>query len=387
MGQVGVAEVEGWAVELAAVHERIAPRFARSEPRQRALAYLQGLLAGVERKNGWQLAEHAGDVTPDGMQRLLSTARWDPDQLRDDLRAYVVERLGDPRAVLVVDETGIIKKGRTSAGVQRQYTGTSGKIDNCQIGVFLAYASPAGSALIDRELYLPKSWTADRQRCRAAKVPADVGFRTKPQLARAMLERALDRRVPAGWVTADEAYGDNPGLRGWLEQRAQPYVLAVGCARRFQPADQPADRPTRVAVRALAAGIPAGRWVRISAGEGAKGRRFYAWARVPLANLSRAGCRAGFGRWLLVRRSLDDGELAYYVCWGPADTALAGLVGVAGARWSIECDFQQAKGEVGLDQYEVRRWPGWYRHITLAMLAHAFLAVIRATTQPRGLSS
>jgi len=376
MGVVGVAEIQGWAAELAAVHERIAPRFARAEPRRRALAYLEGLLGGVERKNGWQLAEHAGERTPDGMQRLLSTARWDPDAVRDDLRGYVVERLGGPGGVLVVDDSGMIKKGMTSAGVQRQYTGTSGKVDNCQIGVFLAYASPLGSALVDRELYLPRCWTEDPERCQAAKVPAGVRFRTKPQLARAMLERALDAGVPAAWVTADEAYGDNPGLRGWLEQRGQPYVLAVGCARHFQPA----DRPGRVAVRTLAAEIPEQRWLRISAGEGAKGRRFYAWARVALATPG----RDGFGRWLLVRRSLDDGELAYYVCWGPAATSLAALVRVAGARWSIECDFQQAKGQVGLDQYEVRRWPGWYRYVTLAMLAHAFLAVTRARAHPGG---
>ena len=376
MGQVGVRELEGWASELEGLHARVAGRFVRSEPRERALAYVRGLLAGVERKNGWQLAEHAGEVTPDGMQRLLSTARWDPDELRDDLREYVIDRLGDHGAVLVVDETGFVKKGRTSAGVQRQYTGTSGKIDNCQIGVFVAYASPAGHALIDRALYLPKSWAGDPERCAAAKIPADVGFRTKPQLARLMLERALDAGVPCAWVTADEVYGDNPGLRGWLEERAQSYVLAVGCARRFAPAD---DRGP-VAVKSLAAEIPAHRWVRISAGQGAKGQRLYDWARVPLA----AAGRGGFDRWLLVRRSVDHSELAYYVCWGPAATALAGLVAVAGTRWSIESGFQQAKGEVGLDHYEVRRWPGWYRHITLAMLAHAFLAVARASATGHG---
>jgi SRSO17 transposase len=363
---------------LGALHERIAPRFVRSEPRERVAAYLRGLIAGVERKNGWQLAEHAGEQTPDGMQRLLSTARWDPDELRDDLRGYVIERLGDEHAVLVVDETGFVKKGRTSAGVQRQYTGTSGKIDNCQVGVFLAYAAPAGHALIDRELYLPKSWTTDPQRCAAAKIPNAVAFRTKPQLARVMLERALDAGVSAAWVAADEAYGDNPGLRGWLEEREQPYVLAVGCARRFASATG-----RRGEARTLAAEIDVDAWVRISAGQGAKGERFYDWARVDLASPT----QDGFGRWLLLRRSLDDGELAYYTCFGPPETALAGLARVAGTRWAIECGFQQAKGEVGLDHYEVRRWPGWYRHITLAMLAHALLAVLRATTGHGGPSS
>jgi SRSO17 transposase len=380
MGRVGVVELEGWAAELEALHGRIAGRFARSEPRQRAAAYLRGLLAGVERKNGWQLAEHAGEATPDGMQRLLSSARWDPDELRDDLREYVLERLGDPDAVLVVDETGFVKKGRTSAGVQRQYTGTSGKIDNCQIGVFLAYAGPAGHALIDRALYLPQSWTSDPQRCAAARIPVQVSFQTKPQLARVMLERALDAGVRCAWVTADEVYGDNPGLRGWLQERGQPYVLAVGCDRRFPPAD--ARGP--VQVKAMVEQLGADRWVRISAGKGAKGDRFYDWARVDLAGPGRDGSGDGFGRWLLVRRSLTDDELAYYVCWGPGGTALAALVAVAGMRWSIECGFQQAKGEVGLDHYEVRRWPGWYRHITLAMLAHAFLAVTRAGADGHG---
>ena len=380
VGVVGVVDLEGWAAELDALHGRIAGRFARAEPRERAAAYLRGLLAGVERKNGWQLAEHAGEATPDGMQRLLSSARWDPDELRDDLREYVVERLGAPDAVLVVDETGFIKKGRTSAGVQRQYTGTSGKIDNCQIGVFLAYASPAGQALIDRALYLPTSWTDDPARCAAARIPAEVSFQTKPQLARVLLARALDAGVRCAWVTADEVYGDNPGLRGWLEERGQPYVLAVGCDRRVPPADGRGPVQVKAQVKALAERIGADRWVRISAGTGVKGDRFYDWARVPLADPG----RDGFGRWLLVRRSLTDAELAFYLCWGPAGTALAGLVAVAGTRWSIECGFQQAKGEVGLDHYEVRRWPGWYRHITLAMLAHAFLAVVRATARGDG---
>src|SRR5215213_8824038 len=224
---VGLVQVQGWSVELEALWERIAPRFGRVEVRRRAGAFLRGLLAGVERKNGWQLAEHAGEHTPDGMQRLLNHARWDPDEVRDDLRAYVVEHLGDLQAVLVVDETGFLKKGSKSAGVQRQYSGTAGRIENCQVGVFLAYASPSGHALIDREPYLPEGWLSDRPRCRVAGIPEQVEFHTKPQLARVMLERALDAGVPCGWVTADEVYGGDGRLRRWLEDRDVPHVLAV----------------------------------------------------------------------------------------------------------------------------------------------------------------
>src|SRR5215213_6754512 len=243
--------VAGWATELETLHARIAPRFARPEPRRRALAYLRGLVSPVERKNGWQLAEQAGDATPDGMQRLLATAGWDADTVRDDLRAYVVEHLGDPGAVLVVDETGFLKKGTTSVGVQRQYSGTAGKVDNCQLGVFLAYASPRGRAFIDRELYLPRGWIQDPARCRAARVPEQVGFRTKPQLARVLLEHALDAGVPASWVTADEVYGGDPALRVWLEDRGVFYVLAVKGTEPLGTATQGSATAT-----GLAAGVP-----------------------------------------------------------------------------------------------------------------------------------
>jgi SRSO17 transposase len=367
----GIEEVRAWAAGLDALHARIAGRFARAEPRRRVLAYLRGLLGPVGRKNGWQLAEHAGERTPDGMQRLLATADWNPDLVRDDLRAYVVEHLGDPAAVLVVDETGFLKKGTTSVGVQRQYSGTAGKVDNCQLGVFLAYASSSGRAFIDRELYLPQSWVDDRARCRAARVPVEVGFQTKPQLARVMLERALDAGVPASWVTADEVYGGDPALRRWLEGRGVSYVLAVKCTEPLGTATQGSARATAVQ---LAAGVPVEQWVTCSAGHGAKGRRLYDWARVELTAPATAGCT----RWLLVRRSRRDGELAFQTCFGPAETSLLGLVRVAGTRWTVEEGFQQAKTEVGLDHYEVRRWPGWYRHITLALLVHAFLVVTRA---------
>jgi SRSO17 transposase len=367
-----IEEVQAWAGGLDALHARIAGRFVRAEPRRRVLAYLRGLLGNVTRKNGWQLAEHAGEHTPDGMQRLLATADWDPDLVRDDLRAYVVEHLADARAVLVVDETGFLKKGTTSVGVQRQYSGTAGKVDNCQLGVFLAYASGKGRAFIDRELYLPERWTDDPARCRAARVPEQVQFRTKPELAQLMLERALDAGVPAAWVTADEVYGGSPALREWLQERQVSYVLAVKCTERME-ADG-LKGLVRTHAEELAAAVPTEQWLACSAGQGAKGRRLYDWTRIQLA----APPTAGMARWLLVRRSRRDGELAFYACYGPAATPLVGLVRVAGARWAVEEGFEQAKGEVGLDHYQVRKWPGWYRHITLALLAHAFLAVTRA---------
>jgi SRSO17 transposase len=263
---------------------------------------------------------------------------------------------------------GSLRRGTTSVGVQRQYSGTAGKVDNCQLGVFLAYASSRGRAFIDRELYLPRSWTNDLARCRAARVPEQVGFRTKPQLARVLLERALDAGVSVSWVTADEVYGGDPALRRWLEDRGVAYVLAVKSTEPLVTATQGSATASQ-----LAASLPAEQWVACSAGHGAKGRRLDDWARVELA----APAGSGTARWLLVRRSRRDGELAFYACSGPAETSLLGLVRVAGTRWAVEEGFQQAKGEVGLDHYEVRRWPGWYRHITLALLAHAFLVITR----------
>jgi len=365
-----LAAVQDGAAGLLALHERIADRFRRSEPRRRALAYLHGLLSPVERKNGWQLAEQAGEATPDGMQHLLARADWDPDAVRDDLRAYVVEQLGDPQAVLVVDETGFLKKGPKSVGVQRQYSGTAGRIENCQIGVFLGYASPTGRTFLDRELYLPKEWAADAARRREAGVPETVAFHTKPQLARAMLERALDAALPARWVTADAVYGGDRRLRVWLEERQMPHVLAI---KRTEPLWSTATW-TEVPAATLAAEVPAAQWQPLSAGDGAKGPRVYDWTRVPIRPLR----EPGWEHWLLVRRSLSDPtDLAYYVCFCPMGTTLDELVRVAGTRWAIEESFESAKGQVGLDHYEVRRWPGWYRHITLALLAHAYLTVTR----------
>jgi len=312
-------------------------------------------------------------TTPDGLQHLLAGAVWDHDAVRDDIRDYLVEHLGDPGAVLVVDETGDLKKGSHTVGVQRQYTGTAGKVDNAQVAVYLAYAT--GPGVIDRELYLPQGWIDDPARLKAAGVPDQVGFATKPELARLMLGRALDAEVPAGWVTADEVYGGSPALCGWLEGRTMPYVLAVKSTEPLPPASGPSASAARLAAR-----VPPEGWLRISAGHGAKGRRWYGWSRLPL---TAAGAPNGWGRWLLLRRSLRTRELAYYLCAGPASTPLVALVRVAGTRWRVEEAFQAGKGLRGLDRYQVRRWRSWYRWTTLAMLAHAFLVVAAVTEHAR----
>jgi SRSO17 transposase len=352
------------------MHERIAGRFTRSEPRARVREYVSGLVAGLERKNGWTLAERAGEVSPDGMQRLLRRADWDVDGVRDDVRDYVVEHLGDPQGVLIGDETGFIKKGVRSAGVQRQYSGTAGRTENCQIGTFLAYASGHGHALIDRELYLPESWTRDRDRCRAADIPDEVQFATKPRQLIAMLGRAIEARVPFAWVTADEAYGQAHYLWDWLEQRDVSYVLAT---KRTDTVTT--EQGVLGQVDELIGQLPTRAWWRLSVGAGAHGPREYDWARVPI----REGWVPGRGHWVLARRSISDpSEIAYYVCYGPRRAGLVDLAWVAGSRWHVEECFQQAKNEAGLDHYQVRSWRAWYAHITLSMLALAWLAGVKA---------
>jgi SRSO17 transposase len=362
-----VDEAKGWARALDELMGRLGPRFGRVEPRRRALAYLRGLLAPLERKNGWQLAEAAGDRTPDGVQDFLGRMRWDADAVRDDLRTYVVEHLGDPEAVLVLDETGFVKNGTKSVGVRRQYSGTAGRVENCQIGVFPGYASRHGRALIDRALYLPEGWAGDPPRRAEAGVPGEVAFTTKPKLGAAMLERALDAGVPCAWVTGDSVYGADHALRRRIEARRRGYVLGVTSGQRLGGRR----------VDDWAAGVPPEGWHRLSAGEGAKGPRLYDWAYLPY----RGGAPAGWTKGLLIRRKLDEpDELAFYLTLAPPDADLATLVRVAGTRRTIESCFEAAKGEVGLDQYEVRSWTGWHRHVTLAMLAHAYLAVVRKAT-------
>ena len=373
--QQEIKRVTGWQEELAALHSRIAPRFTRPEVRERAGRFLRGLLEPVERRNGWQLAEAIGERTPDGVQRLLNGSRWDAGEVRDDLRSYVVEYLGDPEAVLVIDETGFLKKGEKSVGVARQYSGTAGKVENCQVGVFLAYAPPRGRAFIDRALYLPQEeWATDEQRREAARVPAEIGFATKGELARRMLSHAFEAGVPAKWITADEVYGNDGKLRRWLEARNKPYVLAV--AR---------SHPLMVAFRCkraeeVVAEAPPEAWARVEVGAGSKGSRVYDWAKARLPYES----TEGWAQWLVVRRSVSQPEkLAYYRAYGPEEATVEELAKVAGSRWSIEEAFERAKGEVGLDHYEVRYWDSWHRHITLCLLAHAFLEVSRAAANDR----
>ena len=368
--------VGSWDAGLEELFFRFAHRFERVEPRRRAWAYLRGLLAPVERRNGWTLAEQAGHVSPDGLQGMLCSAAWDRDAVRDDVRDYVVAAIGEPAGVLVADETGFVKKGRRSAGVQRQYTGTAGKTENCQIGTFLCYATGRGRALIDRELYLPQSWIGDRDRCRAAAIGDDVPFATKPQQARVMLERAVAAGVPFAWFTADEAYGQNPGLRTWLEEQDIAYVMAT---RRDD--EVPSGLLTTTPVEQLIARVRPGAWRRVSCGDGAHGPRVYDWTSVPIRRAFAHGRRG----WVLARRSITKpDEIAYYVCFGARGTRLRDLVRVAGTRWAVEESFQTAKNEVGLDQYQVRRYDAWYAHITLAMAAAAFLVVTRATEATKG---
>jgi SRSO17 transposase len=362
-------DVQVWhTVYWAEIERRIGSVFARSEARNRALTYLAALLSPAERKNSWQLAEISGDPNPYGFQHLLGRADWKPDTLRDRLCSYVTDYLADAAAVGVIDETGFLKKGTSSAGVARQYSGTAGKIENCQIGVLLAYASRHGHTLIDRELYLPKEWCDDRERCRRAGIPDEQAFATKPALALQMLQRTFEAGITLAWVTGDSIYGDDRALRQWLESHHHPYVLAVSGKEALWLETHQRQ------VKLILAELPADGWERLSAGAGSKGPRWYGWRRLELSEPPERGWK----RWLLIRRSISDpSELTGYIAFARAGTSLAEMVRVAGTRWTVEESIQTAKGEVGLDHYEVRSWTGWYRHITLAMWASAFLSVIR----------
>ena len=336
--------------------------------REHALKYITGLLSPIERKNGWQLAEARGDKTPYAIQQFLYRGGWCANELRDCMREYVKDNLGTEEGILIVDETGFLKKGKKSAGVMRQYSGTAGRVENCQVGVFLTYSSSKGFTLIDRELYLPKEWTDEPLRCAAAGIANTVGFRTKPQMALDMLQSANAAGMPFSWVTADSLYGDYRAIGLWLESMGKCYVLALsGKAYVWQGVNHHK-------VGTILESLPVEGWHRISAGSGSKGERYYDW----LLSKLNSSFSNGFGRYLLVRRSISaPNELRAFICFCPDDTPLHKLVEVAGSRWIVEQSFEESKGEVGLDHYEVRSYAGWYKHITLACCAHALLAVMR----------
>lgn len=367
-------DAEAWSQEFSDFLAVFAHRFPRVESRRQAASYLRGLLSELERKNGWTLAEMSGENGPERLQRLLNFYSWDTNGLRDDVRTMVAECIGDSeQGVLILDDTGFLKKGVKSAGVARQYSGTAGRIENCQIGVFCAYASPKGRALIDRELYLPKAWTSDRERCRQAGIGDDVEFATKPELGQAMLARVVASGIPFRWVTADEAYGQVWRLRWWMEERGIAHVVAVPRTQMVISMKLAQERAHH-----LIDEVDPGAWRRLSCGDGAHGPRFYDWAAVDIRPLREPGA----GHWLLARRSISDPtEIAYYICFAEAQTSLEELARVAGSRWAVEECFQASKNETGLDHYQVRGYQAWYRHITLSMAASTFLLRLQKAEQ------
>jgi len=371
MRNVKLSQIQGWAAEFEILWRQAGRCFRRHDLRHRAQGYMQGLLGRVDRKNGWQLAEYLGDETPHGIHRLLDRASWNAADIRDELIRYVHKNLLTPNeaGVLIVDETGFLKKGNKSAGVQRQYSGTAGRIENCQIGVFLALAGANGRALIDRELYLPKSWCDDAERRKSAAIPTDIIFATKQQLAKKMLSRAFENGIRPRWVLGDEIYGSDSKFRRFLESRSQPYVLAVSSQQRLwiEYRQRRFDE--------IVKDVPADMWFRMNIADGTKGPRVYDWA----AGRFGVPDDSGLVKWMLFRRSVDSPDkIAYYMCLAPADATAQDLAIAAGQRWNIECCFEATKQETGLDEYEVRSWHGWYRHMSLSMLAMAFLTVVRA---------
>jgi SRSO17 transposase len=372
------ATLELWASSLRDVKGRIRPLFAQERVAASAGVFLDGLLSDERRKTGWMRAEAAGDPGPWRQQAILGRGRWDADALRDIVRDYALETLADNDAVLVIDETGFLKQGKASCGVGRQYTGSAGKITNCQIGVFACYVSRHGHAFIDRALYLPKAWTDDPARMAAAHVPPDTAFATKPALARAMIERAITAKVPFAWVAADSVYGVGE-MEMALRRAGKGYVLGVSSNHSFLSWGK--SCPIAGTASAIAEDLRPADWKRLSAGEGTKGPRFYDWAYVELADLDACQYNNDLsGLWTrgkAVRRSIADGALAFFSTWAPADTPIATLVRVEGCRWAIEDSFETAKNELGLDHNETRSWHGWHRHVSLVMLAFSTMAVIR----------
>ena len=395
-------DFDQWAESFARFHARFGRLFTRSETRNQVAKYLRGLLAPVERKNGWQVAEAIGDATPDRTQRLLGRVAWDADAARDILDDFVSETFGDPEGIGVVDETGILKKGTGSVGVQRQYSGTAGKVENCQMATVLTYATQTGHVFLDRRLYLPEAWCDDKPRRQKVKVPEDIVFQTKPEQAVAMLEHAWERGVPMRWVTGDEVYGDAPRLRESVQAHGRWYVLAVSSTTPIwrerplveEPGPSPRGRPRTKVRLAPDAAAPttvskevsewvSTQWERFTVAEGEKGPRLYDWGRERV--IESRDQLPGPEVWLVARRSISTpSEIAYYLAWAPSDTTLPMLAHVAATRYTVEQCIEEAKGEVGFDHYEVRFWPNWHRYITLVMMAHAWLASIKAIEAQKG---
>jgi SRSO17 transposase len=370
--------LELWAASLREAKARMRPLFTQDRVAASAGVFLDGLFGEERRKTGWMRAEAAGDPGPWRQQAILGRGRWDADALRDIVRAYVVERLAEPNAVLVVDETGFLKQGKASCGVARQYTGSAGKITNCQIGVFAAYVSDKGHALIDRALYLPKAWADDPARRAAAHVPQEIAFATKPHLARTIIERTIAAGVPFAWVVGDSIYGVSE-VEMALRRAGKGYVLGVNSNSQFN--SWGTTPPVAGTAAAIASMLDPSAWRRLSAGSGSKGERLFDWAYLELADLDAAEYNQSLaGLWtrgLLIRRNIADGELAFFATWCPAGTAMETLVAIEGRRWAIEDGFETAKNELGLDHNETRSWHGWHRHVSLVMLAFAMLAAIR----------
>jgi SRSO17 transposase len=380
MSGVAIEELLGvWSAELRGAKDRLRPLFSQASTVGSAALFLDGLLGPERRKTGWMRAEAAGDKGPWRQQAVLGRSHWDADALRDVVCDYALEALAELDATLVIDETGFLKQGKASCGVGRQYTGSAGKITNCQIGVFAAYTSSKGHALIDRRLYLPKDWTGNQERLAKAHVPEDVRFATKPAIAVGMVRRAIEAEVPFAWVAADTVYGVGE-LEMALRRAGKGYVLGVAATQQFNSWDK--SREVAGTAEEIANSLPNSDWVRLSAGEGTKGPRLFDWAYLELADLDPedVGAPAGLGVWtrgLLVRRRLTDGELAFFTTWCPEGTPAETLIRVEGRRWSIEDAFETAKNELGLDHNETRSWHGWHRHVSLVMLAFALLAVVR----------
>ena len=396
-----IEELERWQEEFEQFHARFADLFERSESREQAKKYLRGLLAQAERKNSWQMAEVVGDRVPDRMQRLLYRVPWDADEARDRLQQFVIERFADEEGIGVVDETSFRKYGTHSVGVARQYLGAAGKLENGQVATVLSYAAKGAHVFLDRRLYLPEEWAWDKQRRAQARVPEEVRFATKPEQAIALLVHAWQQGVPMRWVTGDEVYGDSPRLRETIQAHGRFYVLAVSANSRVwtqrpeveEPVEQTGGRPRRAPrlaadapkarmVSEVVASLPSHAWKRLAVMEGEKGPIEYHWVRTRIVE-SRDQL-PGPDVWLLARRSLSDPkQLAYYLAYAPARTSLETLVRIASSRYTVEQCIEEAKGETGLDEYEVRFWHSWYRHITLSMMAHAWLASIRLQEQEK----